>query len=163
CRGRARPALRSPARRVHEGAERPCAKAEQSGASRRRRGGQEARETEHPGLDGEPARAPGAGGGAGVVAIRGGAPKSPAARPRRQKEGAAAKPKRGGLAEARRRVQEAEREVRAHAREVVQAEREAERAESAAADARRKAQAARERSDEAERALAEAQAALRKA
>jgi len=82
---------------------------------------------------------------------------------RRQKEGAAAKPKRGGLAEARRRVQEAEREVRAHAREVVQAEREAERAESAAADARRKAQAARDRSDEAERALAEAQAALRKA
>jgi hypothetical protein len=83
--------------------------------------------------------------------------------PRRQKEGAAAKPKRGGLAEARRRVQEAQREARAHAREVIQAEREAERVESAAVDARRKAQAARERSDEAERALAEAQAALRKA
>jgi len=75
---------------------------------------------------------------------------------RRQKGGAAAKPKHGGLAEARRRVQEAQREARERAREV-------ERAESAADDARRAAHAARERSDEAERALAEAEAALRKA
>jgi hypothetical protein len=82
---------------------------------------------------------------------------------RRQKGGAAAKPKRGGLAEARHRVQEAQREVRARAREAVQAEREAERAESAAEEARRVAQAARERTDEAERTLAEAEATLRKA
>jgi hypothetical protein len=74
----------------------------------------------------------------------------------RQKGSAAAKPKRGGLAEARRRVQEAQREARERARE-------AERAESAADDARRAAQAARERSDEAERSRAEADAALRKA
>jgi hypothetical protein len=74
---------------------------------------------------------------------------------RRQKGRAAAQPKGGGLAEARRRVQDAQREARERARE-------AERAESAADDARRAAQAARERSDEAERVLAEAEAALKK-
>jgi hypothetical protein len=73
----------------------------------------------------------------------------------RQKGSAAAKTKRGGLAEAQRRVREAQREARERARE-------AERGEKAADDARRAAQAARERSDEAERALAEAEAALRK-
>jgi hypothetical protein len=82
---------------------------------------------------------------------------------RRQKSGAAAKPERGGLVEARRRVQDAQREVRVRTRKVVQAEREAERAESEAAEAREAAKAARERSDEAERALAEAEAALKKA
>ena len=82
---------------------------------------------------------------------------------RRQKGSAAAKPKRGGLAEARRRFQEAQREARERAREAVREEREAERAESEADDARHAAQAARERSDEAERALAEAEAALQKA
>jgi hypothetical protein len=83
--------------------------------------------------------------------------------PRPQKRGAAAKPKRGGLAQARRRVQEAQRDVRGRAREAVQAEGEAERAEKAAAEAREAAKAARERSDEAERVLAQAEAALRKA
>ena len=83
--------------------------------------------------------------------------------PRPQKAAAAAKPKGGGVAEARRRLQEAQREVRASAREVGQAEREAERADSAADKARRNAQAARERSEAAERAVAEAEAALRKA
>jgi hypothetical protein len=80
-----------------------------------------------------------------------------------QKRGSAAKPKQGGVAEARRRLQEAQREVRARAREAVEAEREAERAESDAKDARRAAKAARERSDKAERAVGEAEAALRKA
>jgi hypothetical protein len=75
----------------------------------------------------------------------------------------AAKPKRGGVAEARRRVQEAQREVRARTREAVEAEREAERAETTAEEARGSAKGARERSDDAERALAEAEAALKKA
>jgi hypothetical protein len=82
---------------------------------------------------------------------------------RPKKHGAPAKPKRGGLAEARRRVQEAQRDVRACAREAVQAEGKAERAEKAAADAREAAKAARMRSDEAEHVLAQAEAALRKA
>jgi hypothetical protein len=77
------------------------------------------------------------------------------ARPPSKRAGAAT-PKRGGTAEARRRVQEAQHEL--HARE-----REAERAEEAAAEARRTAKAARKRSDDAERALAEAEAALKKA
>jgi hypothetical protein len=93
----------------------------------------------------------------GFEALAGIAPARP------QKAAAAANPKRGGVAEARRRLQEAQREVRARAREAVQAEREAERADSAADKARRHAQAARERSEEAERAVAEAEAALRKA
>jgi hypothetical protein len=85
--------------------------------------------------------------------------------PRQQRRGATAKPKpkRGELAEARRRVQEAQRDVRARAREAVQAEGKAERAEGAAAEAREAAKAARERSDEAERVLDQAEAALRKA
>jgi hypothetical protein len=74
-----------------------------------------------------------------------------------------AKPKPGGAAEARRRVEEAKREVRARTREAVEAERNAERAEAAAADARGEAKAARKRADEAERALAEAEASRRKA
>jgi len=84
------------------------------------------------------------------------------ARPR-SKRAEAAKPKGGGVAEARRRVQETQREVRARVREAAQAESAAEQAESAAAEARRKARAARKRSDGAERALAEAEAALKKA
>jgi hypothetical protein len=80
-----------------------------------------------------------------------------------RKGAAAAKPKPGRIAEARRRVQEAQREVRARAREAQQAEGEAGRAERAAGEARQAARAARERADEAERALAEAEAALRKA
>ena len=84
------------------------------------------------------------------------------ARPR-SKRAEATKPKGGGVAEARRRVQETQREVRARVREAAQAESAAEQAESAAAEARRKARAVRERSDDAERALAEAEAALRKA
>ena len=79
------------------------------------------------------------------------------------KRAGAAKPKRSGVAEARRRVQEAQRELRAREREVAQAERQAARAESAAGEAREAARAARERAREAERALGEAEAALRKA
>jgi hypothetical protein len=81
----------------------------------------------------------------------------------RPKRGGAAKPKGGGVTEARRRVHEAQLEVRARAREAAQAEQEAEQAESAAEKARRSAQAARQRAEDAERALAEAEAALKKA
>jgi hypothetical protein len=82
---------------------------------------------------------------------------------RPSKRAGAARPKDGGTAEARRRVQEARRELRAREREAVEAERDAERAETAAAEARRTAKAARKRSDDAERALSEAEATLRKA
>jgi chromosome segregation ATPase len=83
------------------------------------------------------------------------------ARPPRRTD--AAKPKRGGAAEARRRVEEAKRDVRARTREAIEAERRVERAEATVAEARNEARAARKRADGAERALAEAESALRKA